>query len=327
MAGETEPQEFSYPVEEEPMPAKDWSSVTLGIGSGVLDEGGAPYRLINVNNASNTVTVAIDSITKYSHAILRGFYHKITANQVLDIPAVTSTTTYRIALQYDPERNSAGQLPVILGVFTSLDYTGGKDYHVLHTIVRQPNQLLTDAVRTKTDVKVTPQLLVDEYASLPPADSVLYGTTVLVRLPFEVLYQSRGDPGARTWRKLTEYNNLPADERFDWTLRGSTATYVSPVAGGYTRALGRRGKQRKLRGRVSLASGNDMTPGNTYSPWSGTLDTDDRPSQACSFTTTVAGSSPVGFARVEIGSDGSVTAWVSKAAAWLSFDGVEWEAR
>ena len=313
--------EESFPVVEQPMSADQWRSVTLGIGSGVLDEGGAPYRLVGVSNANNTVTVAVDSITGYAHAILRGFYHKIDANVTLSVPAVTAKTTYYVALQYDPERTA----PVVLDVFTSLDRSGGKDYHVLHTIVRQPNQLLTDAVRTKTDVKVTPSLLVDEYASLPPADSVLYGTTCLVRLPNEVLYQSRGTAGAREWRKLAEYNSVPDGEVFAWTTRPSTATYLTPTAGGYTRAIGRRGNRRKLRGRVALASGNNLSPGNTYSPWSGVLDVGDRPNQATAFTTTVSGSTNVGFARVEIQASGEVNAWVSRSTAWLSFDGVEWE--
>lgn len=313
--------QYSYPVEEEPLPAKDWSSVTLGIGSGVLDEGGAPYRLININNAQNTVTVAVDSITKFAHSILRGFYHKIDENMVLDVPAVTSTTTYRIALQYDPERNSIGELPVKLGVFTSLDRTGDKDYHVLHTIVRQPNQLLTDAVITKTDVKITPTITVDTYAALPDPASVLYSTLAIVRLPHEVFYQSRGTTDRR-WDMLVD-THAPAP--FEWNDRGSTSSYVSPTAGGHVRSLGRRGRERSLRGRVALASGNDFQVGSVYQPFSGTLDGDDRPSKVESFVCGVNGANPPGFARVEINPDGTLIAYVSKPSAWIDFGNVRWE--
>src|SRR5699024_12431296 len=46
--------------------------------------------------------------------------------------------------QYDPLRE---ELPVKLDAYTSLDRSQGKQYVILHEIDRQPNQLLTDAVR------------------------------------------------------------------------------------------------------------------------------------------------------------------------------------
>ena len=36
--------EESFPVVEQPMSADQWQSVTLGIGNGILDEGGFPYK-------------------------------------------------------------------------------------------------------------------------------------------------------------------------------------------------------------------------------------------------------------------------------------------
>ena len=309
--------EESFPVVEQPMSAEQWRSVTLGIGSGVLDEGGAPYRLVNVSNANNTVTVAVDSITGYAHAILRGFYHKIDANVTLSVPAVTAKTTYYVALQYDPERTA----PVVLDVFTSLDRSGGKDYLVLHEIVRDPNQLLTDAARTKVDTKVTPTVTVDTYDALPDPGSVLYSTLAVVRLPSEKIYQSRGTTD-RVWTLLIDTEaTLP----FQWNDRGSTGTYTSPVAGGHVRSVGRRGRERVLRGRVSLASGNNFQPGNVYQPFSGVLDAEDRPSRVESFICGVNGASTLGFARVEIGTDGTLQAYVSKPSTWIDFGNVRWE--
>ncbi|MGP5050155.1 hypothetical protein ACTXI9_01475 [Brachybacterium alimentarium] len=315
--------EYSYPVEEDPMPAKDWSSVTLGIGSGVLDEGGAPYRLININNTQNTVTVAVDSITKYAHSILRGFYHKIDENVTLSIPAVTSTTTYRIALQYDPERNSVGELPVQLDVFTSLDRTGGKEYLVLHKIVRQANQLLTDATITKVDTKIATTVIVDTADAVPDIDSVLWGTRVLVTETGEEL-RAGGSVGARQWITTNQ-------RRFIWSATGNTGTYVSPGSGGgYQRALGRRGTDRRLRGSVSLASGNDFQPGQQYNIMSGRIPAADAPSALQRFSTPLGGITTTGDARVsriEISSDGDVYAWVSAPTAWIALDGIEWEAK
>ena len=309
--------EESFPIVDKPMSAAQWRSVTLGIGSGVLDEGGAPYRLVNVSNANNTVTVAVDSITGYAHAILHGFYHKIDANVTLSVPAVTAKTTYYVALQYDPERTA----PVVLDVFTSLDRSGGKDYLVLHEIVRNPNQLLTDAARTKVDTKVTPTVTVDTYDALPDPGSVLYSTLAVVRLPSEKIYQSRGTTDRRWDLLIDSEATLP----FQWNDRGSTSSYVSPVAGGHVRSLGRRGRERVLRGRVALASGNSFQPGSPYQPFSGTLDPGDRPSRVETFTCGVNGAANLGFARVEISPDGTLVAYVSKPATWIDFAGIRWE--
>lgn len=316
--------EYSFPVEEQPLPGAQWRSVTLGIGSGVLDEGGAPYRLINLDNATNSVTVAVDSITKTAHAILHGFYHKIDKNVTLSIPAVTTATTYYIALQLDTTRATAGDLPVKLGVHTSLDRTQDKDYLVLHRIERQPNQLLTDTVRTKLDIKIAPTITVDTRAALPSVDSVLWGTRALITDTAEEL-RAGGSVGDRQWIAVNQ-------RRFEWEQWGDTGTYVSPPpsGGGYTRALGRRGSDRRLRGSVALVSGNDFQPGQQYNLMSGPIPEADAPSATQRFTTTIGGVTTTGdarVARVEVGSDGSLYAWVSTRTAWISLDGCEWEAK
>ncbi|MCW1250722.1 hypothetical protein ODZ83_11190, partial [Acaricomes phytoseiuli] len=97
---------------------------------------------MTVSDETNQATIHADTMTGYAHAILRGFYHRIDAPVLLDLPPVAATTTYTIALQYDPTR---AQAPVKLGVFTSVDQSGGKAYIVLHTVTRQPSQLLTQA--------------------------------------------------------------------------------------------------------------------------------------------------------------------------------------
>lgn len=165
--------EESFPVLEKPMTDSQWKSVARGFGTGVLDEGGNPYNLINLNNATNQGSIAVDTKVGFNHAVVSGYYHKMDAPIVVDLPAVTSPTTYYIVLLYDPTDR---EKPVKLTRVTSLDRSGGKDYLVLWEVLRQPNQLLTDAVRTKKRPIVVPSIMVDNPSALPAADSVLWGT-------------------------------------------------------------------------------------------------------------------------------------------------------
>ena len=96
--------ESSFPMRNTPMSDEEWKLVTLGVGSGVLNEGGDPYRLTNINNATNQVTVNVSTQTGLAQAIVAGFYHRLDAPVVLDVPAVTKATTYWIVLEYSPDR-------------------------------------------------------------------------------------------------------------------------------------------------------------------------------------------------------------------------------
>ncbi|WP_443094818.1 hypothetical protein [Rothia koreensis] len=149
-----------------------WKSVTLGIGDGILDEGGNPYK-IELSNQTDEATVQVDSFTGFNHAILRGFYHHMDTPVKLSVPAVSVETTYYVVLSYDPADRHT---PVKLAVRTDLDQTGGKYHLVLSRIVRKPNQLLTDAVRRDGRQRITPVIQVDYQDQLPDAASVLWGT-------------------------------------------------------------------------------------------------------------------------------------------------------
>lgn len=171
--------EESFPVLEKPMSDAQWKTVARGFGTGVMDEGGNPYNLINLNNATNQATVTVDTKTGYNHAVVSGFYHKMDSPITLDLPAVTARTTYYIVLLYDPTDKA---MPVKLARVTSLDRTGGKDYLILWEVTRQPNQLLTDAARTKKRPIISPVLVVDTPSALPAADSVLWGTRAFAQI-------------------------------------------------------------------------------------------------------------------------------------------------
>lgn len=237
--------EESFPVLEKPMTDAQWKSVARAFGTGVLDEGGNPYNLINLNNATNQGTIAVDTKTGFNHAVVSGYYHKQTANISINIPAVTAPTTYYIVLMYDPADKAK---PVKLVRVTSLDRRGGKDYLVLWEVRRQPNQLLTDAVRTKKRPIVVPSIMVDNPSALPAADSVLWGTRAFAQQTgqeFRASYTSWVQIGPHTvgllgmggWdmRQLTggisvvpSQNGRQCSARF--SIRRTAAAYTLPTA-------------------------------------------------------------------------------------------------
>lgn len=306
--------EESFPVVEQPMSAGQWKSVTLGIGNGVLDEGGNPYRVESVSNSGNTVTVKVDRSTGYAHAILNGFYHKIDADVVLSIPAVTSTTTYRIVLEYAPDRS----VPVQLKAVTSLDYSSGKNYILLHTIRRAANQLLTDATIVNYRPKIGPTVVVDSADLLPPVEHVMWGTLVFVLHPTFQLFRAgvntMGDaPGDLKWYSVLDP---------EWEEFGDTSTYVYPGHGA-PRAIQKVGTVRRLRGRIARKSGEVFNSGNSTGYLMMSLTAGDRPRHTQAFITTVSGTSNPGYARIEVSAlTGEVRAWVAQNASWVSLDGI-----
>lgn len=170
--------ETSFPILEAPLNVEQWKSVARGFGTGVLDEGGNPYNLTSLNNVNNSATIAVDTKTRFNHAVVSGFYHKMDAPITVELPAVARATTYRVVLMYNPLDKS---MPVKLTVVTSLDKTGGKEYLVLWEIIRQPNQLLTDSARVKKRPIISPTIVVDSKDSLPDVSTVLWGTRAFVQ--------------------------------------------------------------------------------------------------------------------------------------------------
>ena len=187
--------EESFPMRDEPMTDEQWKQVTLGIGSGVLNEGGDPYRLTNINNATNQVTVNVSTDTGLAQAIVAGFYHRIDAPVVLDVPAVTAVTNYWIVLEYSPLRLEQSEPPVQLKVVTALDQSQGKQYLVLHKIYRKANELLTDAARRSVKPRVAPLLQVRDETELPESDSVIRGTVAVVHGDFPDIKIAKAEPG------------------------------------------------------------------------------------------------------------------------------------
>src|SRR5699024_8475886 len=245
--------EQSYPVVEQPMSAGQWRSVTLGIGNGILDQGGFPYRLKNLDNATNTGVLQAAQVERKpgSQAIVEGFYHRLDEDITLSFPAVTKRTTYYVTLQYDPLRTD---MPVQAKVVTSLDYSQGKNYLHLYNVTREPNQLLTDAAVRMIRPRITTTSTYAYEADLPQASKVLWGSVAFIHGgrandDAKIVMSMNDSDDNWYWKTIYDPNSEP-----HWVSVSHT-TNAQSGSSGYTKAIQRIGPVRRLRCRVQRGSG------------------------------------------------------------------------
>lgn len=218
--------EESFPTLEAPLSNEQWKSVARGFGTGVLDEGGNPYNLTGLDNASNTAVISVDSLKGYNHAIVSGYYHKMTAPETISIPAVRSTTTYYIVLQYNPF-NSNGY--VKLAVLTALDTSNSKENLVLWEVTRQPNQLLTESSRVKKRPIIVPTIVVDNPDALPHARTQLWGTRAFSQQTNEEFRASYSN----TWEPISGHR-VAFIQPPGWQINSPTyGLNATPTTGGF----------------------------------------------------------------------------------------------
>lgn len=247
--------EESFPMRDEPMTDEQWKQVTLGIGNGVLNEGGDPYRLTNINNATNQVTVNVSTTTGLAQAIVAGFYHRIDAPVVLDVPAVTKATNYWIVLEYSPLRLESSEPPVQLKVVKdALDFSQGKQYLTLHRFYRRPNELLTDANYRAVKPRVAPLLQVRDFSELPEPGEVLRGTVAVVHGDFPDIKIAKADPG-----KPVAWVSVLSGKWFNLRDHANTTSFS-----GSPKQMKRTGPTRYLRGQFYRSSGAYTTSSAGY---------------------------------------------------------------
>lgn len=328
--------EQSFPIEEQPLPGAQWSAVTRGIGNGILDQGGFPYRLVfgSDANATNQGILKCPTIEgkKYGQAILDGFYHKYDKDLVLDFPAVTRSTRYYVVLEIVPTRATEGQLPVQAKVVTSLDYSQDKNYLHLYNVDREPNQLLTDATVRMIRPRVAPVQVYASESDMPRADKSLWGTLAVV-------HGGRNSSSARIFMAMN--TNVAGDDAEDSWFWKKIYDQTPPAWSSFTIFSGvqwaghgnrpqilRDGKYRELRGRLSRTSGANFGPGSsaTGEPYFlSTIPAADRPAGTVSRFGGVSGSNPPGFTRLELNAGtGALTSAASKETAWVGLDGFSW---
>ena len=247
--------EESFPMRDEPMTDEQWKQVTLGIGTGVLNEGGDPYRLTNINNATNQVTVNVSTTTGLAQAIVAGFYHRIDAPVVLDVPAVTKATNYWIVLEYSPLRLESSEPPVQLKVVKDgLDFSQGKQYLVLHRFYRRANELLTDANYRSVKPRIAPLLQVRDTSELPEPGEVIRGTVAVVHGDFPDIKIAKADPG-----QSVAWVSILSGKWFNLQDHANTTSFS-----GSPKQMKRTGPTRYLRGQFYRSSGPYTTSSAGY---------------------------------------------------------------
>lgn len=197
--------ETSFPVVNKPLSDGQWKTIALGIGQGIIDRGGYPYRIGSRSDTADTVTIDVDRVTKKNEAILDGFAHQIDAPKVLRVPAVSKATTYEVGLVYDPAKAETEAGPITLTVWTAPgDYTVGKSRLVLYRIERQPSQVLTQARFTEYRPRVSPQIVVSTQRHLPRAGSMLVDTVAMARDTGKAWRADTETDGSMAWVELKQ---------------------------------------------------------------------------------------------------------------------------
>ena len=226
--------EESYPVVEQPVSAAQWSTMAQAGGDGIIDRGNWPFWPGTVSSANNTITIQPSRYksksgpatgTQAGEAVLSGFYYRMTTPVVLTIPAVTTDTTYWVALQYDPLRGSSAGGPIKLGVFKgALDRTQGKTYLVLWSVARKNNQTLQDAWGATSQQyrpRVSPQLTVSAVEHLPTETETLVDTCAFIRDTGSTWRAETDGSGGIKWVRSENTRILDFQFMGGWDLTGS----------------------------------------------------------------------------------------------------------
>ena len=316
---EPDQTEYSYPVVDQPMSDEQWQYVTLGIGDGVLDEGGQPYWLrLNESeantNSTNTMLLTVSTTVNTAQAALKGFFHRLMENKVLSLPGVTSETTYYVVLRYDPLDHDKPTGPISVQVVTALDRTQGKHYVLLWKVTRKPNQLLTDAKVERVRPKITPMITVDSADQMPEPSTVLWGTRCLVD-DTKTEYRAGGatEGGPRTWFELKDAYAQPDGGTYKYGGEGARArsTRIGPLV--------------TLEGRVVRTNGANFLASNSNGYGVFILPEDHRPAQERRFITKGPGTASADkSATIVVRADGGVYAYPHADNSWVGLDGCFW---
>lgn len=243
--------EYSFPVLEQPLSDQQWGQITEGFGSGLLCHGNEPYGITSFDNAANTAVMGGRSPrTGDGRAIVSGYFHRYNTNLVITIPAVKSTTTYRVGLTYDPTQHSSPGGPVKLTVTTDRPAGGGKVFLPIYRITRRANELLSEATIVDERAFIAPSITVKGESALPPADSVL---TYTVATDFQTGEQWQMTL-AGVWERTGVPGLAPLQAMSGWNVT-SRGVVIQRLPGG----------RNDYRFEAQLArTGSSFTQGTTY---------------------------------------------------------------
>jgi hypothetical protein len=194
--------EYSQPLVGVDLEDDYWSQAVGASGNGILEDWGNPYAI--TVNTNDTVTIKVSSVGGDARAVVAGFAHRMDANQVLSVPAVSTTTTYWIGLLYDPASTT---IPVMLKVLTgaTLTLAAGQQFLPIHQIVRTSGQALLSATLLQMRPRIAPTITAPQAAGLLATSprSFLYGTTVYC-VDTARTYRALGTASTPSWAPVKD---------------------------------------------------------------------------------------------------------------------------
>lgn len=315
--------EYSFPAERMPIDQTQFSLLSLATSDGVLDQGGGPYTLTGLKNVNNTGTLRVSSISGKAYAVVAGFFHVLTQDMRISLPAVTSTTTYHVCLTYDPRKlgdqgdeNTEPQGPVSVQVYAGTPPTDqGRKHVILYKITRTPNQLLTDATVDTIRPRVAPVGYVATVDQLPDPATRLWGSLFHVGESGD-LYRVNGSDGStpNTWTNLSKHTWVEpgyATDTYKWPGHGDKIGYQVTADAIY------------LRGRIALNTGAafQLNPGGYYALTLPAV----LGAHEARFVVSgqIAGTGKPALAGVNVASNGSVRIFpYDTTATWFGLDGI-----
>jgi hypothetical protein len=203
--------EYSFPVVGQGITADQYRLMSLGQANGIIhgDNGvindspnstGWRYYLDGhatdaETNQRNTLMLRAGTSAE---AILEGFYHRLTEDMELSFPPVTTDTTYHVCLTFDPRREEDPSGPIHVEVYAGEPpTTHGRVHLLLHTVERRPNQLLSQATRTRYRPYTAGLLSVQNRNQLPDPTEYPAGTVVVPSAEGQGLYVRQN--GGHVW--------------------------------------------------------------------------------------------------------------------------------
>lgn len=314
--------EQSFPVVDQPMNDDQWAHLAKAFGSGVISYGGAPYRLGNVSDVDNTLTVyRADDEGRESGGIIEGFAHRMTGDVQIKVGPVLETTDYMIGLQYDPVRAKEEGHPILLDCFARpLDTTQGKKYAPIWEGTRRPSTVLSSVNWQTARSRISPTTTVarERYLPDPRHSGLMWGT---------ICYTYRD----REWFQL-QWATEEGGEMVWVRLGGAQQSYTRPdgvykwEGTGAQPGADRIGDVVYLEGRLARGSsfeGRDFNAGTQYELM--TLPEGMRPKRERRFITKCDGWSYTGkSATVYVSADGKVIGVPNETCSWIGLDGINY---
>lgn len=173
--------EYSFPIANQGITQEQFRVMNTAQGKGIIHRGGSPYMLTwpeggeTQANQTNQMVLTVSAGTGTAEAVIHGFFHRLTQNIPIPLPAVTTTTVYHVCITYDPRLFKT--TPLKIEVYPGEPPTSnGRDHLVLWRVTRNPNELLSQAVREVVRPIISPTFYVNGYNHLPDPDSVPNGT-------------------------------------------------------------------------------------------------------------------------------------------------------